>query len=81
MVLRKVNKKMAMDSRRKLVSALDPKSPITEQYRTIRTNIQFASIDKELNTIMVTSAGPGDGKSTTAANLSVTFAQQGKRYC
>ncbi|ESU34274.1 hypothetical protein G3A_01920 [Bacillus sp. 17376] len=79
MVLRKVNKKMAMDSRRKLVSALDPKSPITEQYRTIRTNIQFASIDKELNTIMVTSAGPGDGKSTTAANLSVTFAQQGKR--
>lgn len=69
---------MVMDNRRKLVSALDPKSPITEQYRTIRTNIQFASIDKELNTIMVTSAGPGDGKSTTAANLAVTFAQQGK---
>ncbi|WP_319801594.1 CpsD/CapB family tyrosine-protein kinase [Mesobacillus jeotgali] len=68
-----------MDNRRKLVSALDPKSPITEQYRTIRTNIQFASIDKDLNTIMVTSSGPGDGKSTTAANLAVTFAQQGKR--
>ncbi|UYZ24507.1 CpsD/CapB family tyrosine-protein kinase [Mesobacillus jeotgali] len=70
---------MSMDNRRKLVSALDPKSPITEQYRTIRTNIQFASIDKDLNTIMVTSSGPGDGKSTTAANLAVTFAQQGKR--
>lgn len=79
MGLKKENKKIVMDNRRKLVSALDPKSPITEQYRTIRTNIQFASIDKELNTIMVTSAGPGDGKSTTAANLAVTFAQQGKK--
>ena len=79
MVLKKENKKTVMDNRRKLVSALDPKSPITEQYRTIRTNLHFASIDKELNTIMVTSAGPGDGKSTTAANLAVTFAQQGKR--
>jgi capsular exopolysaccharide synthesis family protein len=79
LVLKKENKKMTMDNRRKLVSALDPKSPITEQYRTIRTNIQFASVDKELSTLMVTSAGPGDGKSTTAANLAVTFAQQGRK--
>lgn len=79
LVLKKENKKTLMDNKRKLISALDPKSPITEQYRTIRTNIQFASIDKELKMLMVTSAGPGDGKSTTAANLAVTIAQQGKR--
>lgn len=79
LVLKKENKKMTLDNRRKLVSALDPKSPITEQYRTIRTNIQFASVDKEVSTLMVTSAGPGDGKSTTAANLAVTFAQQGRK--
>nr|WP_204956053.1 CpsD/CapB family tyrosine-protein kinase [Metabacillus crassostreae] len=56
-----------------------PKSPIAEQFRTIRTNIQFSSIDKELQTIIVTSSGPGEGKSTTTANLAVVFAQQGKR--
>lgn len=67
-----------MDHRRKLISATNSKSHITEQYRTIRTNIQFTSIDKELKTIMVTSTGPSEGKSTTAANLAVVFAQQGK---
>lgn len=67
-----------MDNRRKLITAHNPKSPVSEQFRTIRTNIQFASIDKEMKTIMVTSTGPGEGKSTTAANLSVVFAQQGR---
>lgn len=57
----------------------DSKSPISEQYRTIRTNIQFSSIDKEIKTLMVSSSGPGEGKSTTVANLAVVFAQQGKR--
>jgi capsular exopolysaccharide synthesis family protein len=56
-----------------------PKSPISEQYRTIRTNIQFSSVDSEIKTIIITSAGPGEGKSTTAANLAVVFAQQGKK--
>lgn len=56
-----------------------PKSPIAEQFRTIRTNIQFSSIDQELQTIIVTSSGPAEGKSTTTANLAVVFAQQGKR--
>ncbi|UPO89638.1 CpsD/CapB family tyrosine-protein kinase [Niallia sp. Man26] len=56
----------------------DPKSPISEQYRTIRTNILFSSVDEEIRTIMITSTGPGEGKSTTAANLAVVFAQQGK---
>lgn len=55
------------------------RSPISEQYRTIRTNIEYASVDQEMNSIMVTSTGPGEGKSTTVANLAVVFAQQGKK--
>lgn len=66
-------------NRRTLVAMHDSKSPISEQYRTIRTNIQFSSIDKEIKTLMVSSSGPGEGKSTTAANLAVVFAQQGKK--
>lgn len=65
--------------KRKLVTKHDPKSPISEQYRTIRTNIQFSTIDEEVRTILVTSSGPGEGKSTTAANIAVVFAQQGKK--
>lgn len=56
-----------------------PNLPVTEQYRLIRTNIQFSSIDREIKTIMVTSPEPADGKSTTAANLAVVLSQQGKR--
>ncbi|BCB05875.1 protein-tyrosine kinase [Bacillus sp. KH172YL63] len=63
---------------RKLIAKVNPKSPISEQFRTIRTNIQFSSVDQEYRSIMVTSSGPGEGKSTTAANLAVVFAQQGK---
>nr|WP_318509307.1 CpsD/CapB family tyrosine-protein kinase [Bacillus sp. T3] len=66
-------------NRRSLITKVNPKSPISEQYRTIRTNIQFSSVDEKVKSIMVTSAEPGDGKSTTAANLAITFAQQGKR--
>lgn len=65
--------------KRKLVTKHDPKSPISEQYRTIRTNIQFSTIDEDVRTLLVTSSGPGEGKSTTAANLAVVFAQQGKK--
>lgn len=67
------------DYRRKLITAFDPKSPISEQYRTIRTNIQFSSVDSEIRSILVTSSGPSEGKSITVANLAVTFAQQGKK--
>ena len=61
------------------MTSQNPKSPISEQYRTIRTNIQFSSIDQEIKKIVVTSSGPGEGKSTTVANLAVVFAQQGKK--
>lgn len=57
----------------------NPKSPISEQYRTIRTNIQFSSTEKEIRSIVVTSSGPAEGKSTTISNLAVVFAQQGKK--
>jgi capsular exopolysaccharide synthesis family protein len=55
------------------------KSPIAEAYRTLRTNIHFSKGDKEPKTIMFISAGPGEGKSTTAANTAVSLAQSGKR--
>ncbi|WP_419881729.1 CpsD/CapB family tyrosine-protein kinase [Peribacillus sp. B-H-3] len=71
-------KKKMFEHKRKLVTRLNPKSPISEQYRTIRTNIQFSSVDKEIRTLVVTSSGPTEGKSTTVANLAVVFAQQGK---
>ena len=66
-------------SRRQLITKTDARSPVTEQYKTIRTNIQFSAIDHEIKSIMLTSSNPGEGKSTTAANLAVVFAQQGKK--
>lgn len=64
---------------RNLITVSDTKSIISEQFRTIRTNITFTMPDQELKTILVTSSTPGEGKSTNAANLGVVFAQEGKR--
>lgn len=64
---------------RKLIANSNPKSYISEQYRTIRTNINFSLPANELKTLLVTSASPSEGKSTTVANLAVVFAQEGKR--
>jgi capsular exopolysaccharide synthesis family protein len=62
----------------RLVTHFEPKSPISEAYRTLRTNLQFARLgDQSLKTLLVTSAGPKEGKSTTVANLAITIAQQG----
>ncbi|MGG3693638.1 CpsD/CapB family tyrosine-protein kinase [Heyndrickxia ginsengihumi] len=72
-------KQKLLNAKRKLITKLNPKSPISEQFRTIRTNINFSSVDKEMRLLMVTSSSPGEGKSTVAANLAVTFAQQGKK--
>lgn len=57
----------------------DPKSPISEVFRTLRTNIKFASFDKNIKTIVFTSAGPNEGKSTVIANLAVTLCHTGSR--
>ncbi|RXZ01488.1 CpsD/CapB family tyrosine-protein kinase [Fictibacillus sp. S7] len=75
---RKLRKTINDLTQRSLITHNNPKSPISEQYRTIRTNIQFSSIDTQYQTIMVTSSTPGEGKSTTVANLAVVLAQQGK---
>jgi len=64
---------------RHLITKLSPRSPVSEQYRTIRTNLQFAMVDKELQSLVVTSSGPEEGKSMTTANLAVVYAQQGKK--
>ncbi|MCS6842795.1 MAG: polysaccharide biosynthesis tyrosine autokinase [Caldilineales bacterium] len=63
----------------RLVALTAPRSPEAEAYRVLRTNLQFSSLDKPLRALMVTSAGPGEGKSTTATNLAVVFAQAGSR--
>lgn len=72
-------KKQLQSLKRNLIAWQDPKSPITEAYRTLRTNIQFSSIDRQLKSIMVTSTGPSEGKSTTIANLATVFAQSDKK--
>ncbi|WP_349410865.1 CpsD/CapB family tyrosine-protein kinase [Pseudalkalibacillus sp. SCS-8] len=76
---RKHKKAVREFKERSLITHYNSKSPISEQYRTIRSNIHFSSIDTEYRTLMVTSSGPGEGKSTTTANLAVVMAQQGKR--
>ena len=60
-----------------LVTAAKPLSPVSEAYRVLRTNIRFAGVDKPLRKLVVTSAGPTEGKSMTVANLAVTMAQAG----
>lgn len=62
-----------------IIAHSDPKSPVAEAYRVLRTNIQYASVDKPLKTIVVTSSAPMEGKTTTITNLAVTFAQMGNR--
>jgi non-specific protein-tyrosine kinase len=62
-----------------LITVSEPRSPISEAYRTLRTNLDFAGLDQALETLVVTSAGVGEGKSTTLANLAVVSAQAGRK--
>ncbi|SHJ41113.1 CpsD/CapB family tyrosine-protein kinase [Thermoclostridium caenicola] len=57
----------------------NPKSPVSEAYRVLRTNIQYSGIDKPLKSILVTSSVPMEGKTTTVTNLAITFAQAGSK--
>lgn len=59
---------------KRLITRRNPKSPISEAYRTMRTNIEFSNLDKEIKTILVTSSQQNEGKSTVIANLAVSFA-------
>jgi len=76
---KRTNKKKLVKMGRKLVTIGNSNSIVSEQFRTIRTNITFAMPDQDIKTILVTSATPGEGKSTNVANLGVVFAQEGKK--
>ena len=62
-----------------LVALLQPRSPVAEAYRGLRTNLEFALLGRPPGAVTITSANPGEGKSTTAANLAVVLAQTGRR--
>lgn len=62
-----------------LITASEPHSAIAEQYRTIRTNIQFSFISKIFKTLAFTSSNPSEGKSTVSANMAVSWAEEGKK--
>lgn len=64
-----------MKTKRELITQRDPKSPVSEVFKTLRTNIQFMNANKKLKTLLITSTFPGEGKSWVASNLAVTFAQ------
>ncbi|MGV2874579.1 CpsD/CapB family tyrosine-protein kinase [Macrococcus capreoli] len=64
---------------RKLVTFEQPKSIVSEQFRMIRSNIMFSELDKSIDTLVFTSAAPSAGKSTTAANVAITYAQAGMK--
>jgi len=69
----------ARESEDVLVAATQPRSPEAEAFRILRTNLQFKAVDKSLKTIMITSPAPEEGKSITASNLAVVFAQSSVR--
>lgn len=71
--------KKTSDESISLISLSEKHSNIAEQYRTIRSNIRFSSVDKPLKTMVITSPGPNEGKSTTAANMAIIFANSGKK--
>ncbi|WP_028401697.1 CpsD/CapB family tyrosine-protein kinase [Ectobacillus panaciterrae] len=74
-----LKRKKFQNTVRNLIAYKQPKSPVSEQYRNVRTNIQFASVDTDIRSFVVTSSSPAEGKTTTTANLAVVFAQQGKK--
>ena len=59
--------------------AYQPRSPVSEAFRSLRTNLEFSSIDDPLKTVMVTSPGASEGKTTIAANLAIALAQSGRK--
>lgn len=75
----KRHQKSISDMISRTITNLDSKSPVVESYRALWTNVQFASVDEKVKTILVSSPGPGEGKSLTVANLAVTMARMGAK--
>lgn len=78
---KKSSKKFNDDSSKygvKLVAETNPTSAVSEQFRTVMTNISFANMNGKIKNFMITSADPSEGKSTFSANLAVTYAKQGR---
>ncbi|NQV13944.1 polysaccharide biosynthesis tyrosine autokinase [bacterium] len=65
--------------KRRIITKEDPKSPVSEAYRSLRTSILYSSPDKPIKSMIISSPGPGEGKTTTTANLAIAFANMGKR--
>ena len=65
--------------KRSLITREDPRSPISEAYRSLRTSLLYTDIDVDTKSILVSSAGPGEGKTTTVANMAITYANLGKK--
>ena len=63
----------------RLIVHNSPRNPISEAYRMLRTNLSFASINSDMNCVLVSSSSPSEGKSTTSANLAAVLAQTGRR--
>ena len=66
--------------KKELIAKTDPKSPVTETFKTLRTNLQFMNLKKgELRSLLITSTVPGEGKTWVSSNLAIAFAQMGKK--
>ena len=65
--------------KKEVIAHKNPKSPISEVFRTLRTNIQFMNVNKKMKVLLLTSTFPSEGKSWVSSNLAVTFAQAGKK--
>lgn len=74
-----LKKQKTMDNSAKLIVKNNPNTNVSEQFRTIRTNIQYSMVDQQIKTIVITSARQESGKSFTAANLAATLASEDKR--
>ena len=64
---------------RRLLTHEDPKSPISEAYRSLRTSLMYDRKEHNGRIVLVSSPGPGEGKTTTIANLAITYANMGKK--
>ncbi len=65
--------------KRPLVALKDPRNPLVESFRTLRTNLSYLNVEDDSNSVIITSAGPNEGKTTTAMNLAVVMADSGAR--